>query len=259
MKTEFSNDQYELAYPDGIDNHWWHLARNRILENTVKNLTGPDATVLEVGCGKGIVVKYLRSRGINCTGVELADVKPIAIVEKYIRVRTSAFDISRSERQRYNIILLLDVIEHIPDPVAFLQELVDAFPNLTHVIITVPARQELWSNYDDFYGHYRRYSIDMLKSLSCELHVNGTWEGYFFHSIYPLAWAAANLKKKRETKLTSPHGLAKWVHKLISYAMIFDYRLFPRRVPGTSALACFFIDRNRAQPGAPAEPAKAKR
>lgn len=244
MKTEFSNDQYELAYPDGIENHWWQLARNKILADTIKNLAGPDATVLEVGCGRGIVVKYLRSTEINCTGVELADVKPIAAVEKYIHVRTSALDISSAERQCYNTILLLDVIEHIPDPITFLQELIDAFSNLTHVIITVPACRELWSNYDDFYGHYRRYSVEMLKSLSVELHVNRTWQGYFFHSVYPLAWAAANLKKKRETKLASPHGLAKWVHKLISYAMIFDYKLFPRRVPGTSALACFFLDKS---------------
>ena len=253
MRTEYSDDQYESNYPDGIENHWWHLARNRILVDTIANLVGPDAAVLEVGCGRGIVVKYLRSSGIDCTGVEPADAKPIATIAKYIHVRTNALDISRTQRQRYNTILLLDVIEHIPDPLAFLQELTDAFPNLTHVIVTVPACQELWSNYDVFYGHYRRYTLEMLKNLSEELRVNHTWEGYFFHLAYPLAWAAANVKKSRETKLASPHGLARWAHKFFSYVMILDCKLFPRRVPGTSAIACFFLDKCRAPASAVAD------
>src|SRR5687767_6840539 len=109
MTTEFTADQFKLSYPDDVEDHWWHLTRNRILADTLANLAGSGTRVLEVGCGRGIVVKFLRNRGIDCTGVELGDVTPIESVRSYIQGRTDAVDLPASERQRYNIILLLDV------------------------------------------------------------------------------------------------------------------------------------------------------
>ena len=127
------------------------------------------------------------------------------------------------ERMRYDTILLLDVIEHVSDPASFLRRLSDGFPNLSHLIITVPACQELWSNYDECYGHCRRYSLEMLKSTSIALGADCIWGSYFFHMAYPVGWVAAHLAKKRETKLHVPQGIGRWLHKLISCVMIFDY------------------------------------
>ena len=241
MATEFSDDQYDLAYPDGIENHWWILARNRIVTSVIKKIA--DAVVLDVGCGRGIVVKYLRDKGIDCAGVELAEAKPVFSVRDFVRVGVDAWDLSLKERMRYNTILLLDVIEHVPDPAAFLNRLSEGFPNLSHFIITVPACQELWSNYDEYYGHYKRYSIESLKSIFISLGVDCTMGSYFFHLAYPVGWIAAHLAKKRETKLHAPRGIGKWLHKLISGIMIFDYYILPARLPGMSALACFSLNR----------------
>jgi SAM-dependent methyltransferase len=242
MATEFSDDQYELAYPDGIENHWWNLARNRILTNIVKKFAG--AVVLDVGCGRGLVVKYLRDRGIDCTGVELAMARPLVSVRGHVRVGMDAWDLPLAERIRYDTILLLDVIEHVPDPASFLKRLCEGFPNLTRLVITVPACQELWSNYDECYGHCRRYSLEMLKSTSITPAGACLFAGYFFHLAYPVGWAAAHLAKKRQTTLHAPQGIGIWLHKLISWAMILDYFIFPGSLPGMSALACFSLIQN---------------
>lgn len=241
MATEFSDDQFENAYPDGIENHWWNLARNRILADTVKKFTAAGAGVLDVGCGRGFVVKYLRDQGINCTGVEPARAQPLDSVRKHVRVGADARDLQAAERMRYDTILLLDVIEHVPDPAAFLLRLSDGFPNLSRLIVTVPACPELWSNYDECYGHCRRYSLEMLKNTAAALGADCIWSSYFFHLAYPACWAAAHLAKKRQTTLLAPKGIAIWIHKLISRVMIFDYYFLPGRLPGMSALACFSL------------------
>ena len=61
-------------------------------------------------------------------------------------------------------ISLFDVIEHIEYPIEFLNGLIAHFVNVKYIIITIPAEVELWTNFDVFYGHFKRYnfkSIDM--------------------------------------------------------------------------------------------------
>jgi len=247
MKTSFSNDQYESAYPDGMECHWWTLARSKIVASWISAVSGSNCSVLEVGCGRGIVVKSLQDAGIDCAGVEIANVRPVHAVAQHISVGIDAVELSYGERQRYDTILLLDVIEHISEPVIFLRNLANAFPNLSHIIVTVPARHELWSNYDEFYGHYRRYTPELLEALSTELRWRLNRKSYFFHSLYLPAWLLVKLKKNRKIHLKPPQGLHKLLHRLIAYAMITDYHLFPMSLVGTSVIGCLELGKNAAQ------------
>lgn len=244
MKTEFSDDQFDRNFPDGAEHHWWFLARSRIVASVIR----PRSAVLEVGCGRGIVVKSLREAGIDCSGVELAKARPVPSAEKHVRVGIDAVELPSVERQRYDTILLLDVIEHLPDPASFLQSLANAFPNLSCVIVTVPARQELWSNYDEFFGHYRRYTPEILEALSSQLSWKLTRKSYFFHLVYLPAWIMAKLKKNRETRLKPPQGLNRLIHRLMSYILIVDYYVFPKLLAGTSVVGCFQLGEKRCPP-----------
>src|SRR5688500_1566672 len=132
--TTFSPSQYESSYPDGGEKHWWPLARNRIVRSMVLDGQPAGGAILDVGCGRGFVVESLRAAGLHCDGVEAAHVEPIAGAAPFVRSRMHADWLPEAERQRYDTILLLDVIEHLPDAVAFLRGLVAAFPALSRVI-----------------------------------------------------------------------------------------------------------------------------
>lgn len=116
-ETKFSNDQFASAYPDGIEDHWWSIARSQIVEDTVRTFAGSRASVLEIGCGRGLVVNSLRESGINCSGVELASVEPIDAVKEQVYAGIDATELPQTERQQYDTLLLLDVIEYIEEPV----------------------------------------------------------------------------------------------------------------------------------------------
>jgi SAM-dependent methyltransferase len=244
MKAEFCDDQYQTSYPDGVENHWWHLTRNRLIEQQIRQLSKQHASVLDVGCGRGITVKYLRNKAINCIGVEPAEAKPLQGIEQYILAGKKAEDLSEAERDQYSLLLLLDVVEHIANPDIFLKDLTALFPNLTHVIVTVPARPELWSNYDEFYGHYRRYTLKMTEDLSHQLNWHLLWNFYFFQFPYLPARVITELGWKRAVEMKAPTGISKKIHRFLSYAVTIGNSSRLLGFPGTSISACFDLYRN---------------
>ncbi len=185
MNTVFSEKQFRNIYPDNIQNHFWYHARNSIILRFLKKCKLDSEEILEVGGGRGIVTQFLHNNNLKIKGVELADVSPVKDIEAYFFTGTNALSLSESIRNSISVILLLDVIEHIKAPQAFLEQLINAFPNIRDIVITVPARQELWTNFDEFNGHFMRYNINDLKCLKA-----GTFifrKGHYFnHLLYPV-------------------------------------------------------------------------
>jgi SAM-dependent methyltransferase len=232
--SEFNIEEFDLAYPVGIENHYWTLCRTRILLNILKKNTLLEKNILEIGCGKGVVVQALRNQDINCTGVELADVEPLKAVKNYVTSNQNAINLDKSFRDSISVVLLLDVIEHIEDAEAFLLSIKNAFINATHFVIMVPARKELWSNYDVFYRHYRRYSLTETTKLGNDIKLDLISHCYFFHSLYLVGLVHLKLFGKRSIQVTAPTGMQKFIHIIISTLFFVEYLLIPGRLLGSS-------------------------
>ena len=228
--TEFKADQFQEAYANGIEAHYWSRARNMILRDLVRAV--PVEKWLEVGCGPGIVVNFMRQNGLNVDGVELANVDPVC---EAVVTGTAAGDLPG--RSDYDGLMLLDVIEHIEDATAFLAQMHTDVPNARNIIVAVPARQEIWSNYDERFGHFRRYTRTMLRS---ELEQAG-WTPdrvfYGFRPLYPAALALLALKGKRDTATRAPAGKVRLVHTAIASVLYVESKLPLGLVPGTSVFA----------------------
>ena len=236
MTTVFQGHQYDLSYPDGIENHWWHLTRNRMVLGEVRKVTGPGSAVLDIGCGRGITVRHLRQRGIDCRGVEPGITKAVRGVEDHVRFGQDASDLPGEERSRYDTLLLLDVLEHLVEPATVLAALITRFPRVSTVIITVPARPEIWSNYDEFYGHQRRYTAEMVEDLATMAACEIAYQTYYFRPMYVPARILSALNVRRSTRNRAPKGITKALHRLIAYGMMVDY-ILPGQVPGMGIVA----------------------
>jgi SAM-dependent methyltransferase len=243
MKTAFNQEKFDLAYPPDIESHYWTLARNHIIERQLRATNVVTPKTLEIGCGKGVVVDWFRRKGYDCWGVELAPGSPIHSVEKYIFTGQDAFQLPSEIRCSFDIIFLLDLIEHLPDAVSFLSKVVDSFPNAAYLIITVPARQELWSQYDEYYQHFRRYTIETLENTietTRRCKIKGM--RYFFHVLYvPVSLAVSLFSRPLEIK--APSNLSKPFHYLLSKLCIWDYFLMPHNWYGTSIICRVEISR----------------
>ena len=188
--------------------------------------------VLDVGCGRGLTVDALRREGLSCYGVELADVEPLPAVREFVHAGQDAFALAEDLRRRVTTILLLDVLEHLPAPEEFLAECVRRFESLSRVVITVPARHELWSNYDEFYGHQRRYDRPAARALLAPVGTRRVAAGYFFHALYPALRLRMALGPGREVAVAAPR--LRWPHRVLARAFDLEQRLLPASWYGTS-------------------------
>ena len=85
---------------------------------------------------------------------------------------------------RYDLVLLLDVVEHIQDDLRFLEDLVRDHAKVgARVLVTVPAFPALYCDHDRFLGHHRRYRLDGIERLLKRAGLQVLSSGYLFGSL----------------------------------------------------------------------------
>jgi len=152
-----------------------------------------------------------------------------------VRSGIDCFQIPARERADYDGLLLLDVLEHIAEPIGFLRQIRSAYPNARVLILTVPARTELWSNYDQYFGHFRRYSPQTLAAEVRGADFVNVNARYFFHALYPVMLGAKVWRGNRSTTTHAPDK--PWLHRFIAYCFCVEEWLLPSYVPGASVIA----------------------
>lgn len=235
--TAFDHERFDAIYPPGVERHYWNICRNRVIADRLR-AAGAEGPMLEVGCGKGLVVAALRKRGFDITGVELAAVDVVPAAVGHVTTGTDALRLEEGRRTAVRTILLLDVIEHIEDPVRFLADLRQAYPALRWMVLTVPARQEIFSNYDRFNRHFLRYDRSTLRRHVTSGKEERIRSAYFFHVLYPAARLLLSAKGERKPYFSVPApGLSSLMHRVIAWCFFLEFRLLPRSWWGTSLIA----------------------
>lgn len=230
--TVFKKEQIHEAYPDDISDHYWTRARYKILTKTLLNLGGNK--ILDYGCGDGGFVNYLQNKtDFTAYGYEPAPYKAIAnpVYKKIEDIYEENF------ANGIQIISLLDVIEHIDDPKVLVNEIIEKFKNLRHIIITVPARKELWSNYDEHYGHKLRYNRDELLRFCSQFNkFEISYCGYFFHLLYVPALGLTRFTKRNTSIVPPKSKVSKIIHRILAWILFYEWKIISRKLPGTSLI-----------------------
>jgi len=230
--TAFDEAQRANAYPPGIGEHFWLEARSRIIHRKIGGLAA-GKEVLDLGCGPGVTVAHLRARGLDCFGCDLARYAPAAPgLGDYLWLGQDVFALPRERRARFGVLLLLDVLEHLPEPQPFLARCLAELPAVEHVLVTVPARQELFGTYDAYYGHQRRYDLAGAEALCAAAGLEIVSSGYFFHVLYPTMALQKLIARERSVVFPT----ARWPpwHRFLATLFQLEERLVPRTIPGTS-------------------------
>ena len=213
----------------GQTRHPWEMARL----STVKTLIGRTGLasphVLDIGCGDGFVIRTLRaSLGFErAVGVDVHLTPELCaeLSEPGVEIVST---LPPTPERRFDLLLFLDVIEHVEHPVPFLREHVERrLDDAGWVLLTVPAWQALYSRHDEELRHYRRYSESQLQKEMIAAGLDVVGLGGFFASLLPLR-ALGVARERWFSRATPPKpgdsrdavGVGGWTHgPLLSRAL----------------------------------------
>ena len=189
--------------------HWWYRARRDILSDLIARRIAPpaDARILEIGCGTGHNIDMLRRFGrvdaieVDGTARQLASKRlGHAVMDAPLPELTGV------EEQAYDLIAILDVLEHVEADEAALVSMAQRLKPGGHILITVPAHPWMWSAHDVVNHHKRRYTRRTLKAVIGKAGLKLEMMSWFNSLLFPLA-ATARLAGRLTGKEDSDDAL----------------------------------------------------
>jgi 2-polyprenyl-3-methyl-5-hydroxy-6-metoxy-1,4-benzoquinol methylase len=232
--------RYARHYRDLFERHWWWRSREDLILETLARLRSGNiwGSILDVGCGDGLFFEKLQMMG-RVEGVEM-DPSGVSSEGPWAdRIHICPFDESFQPGRTYALILMLDVLEHLADPLSGLLRAVELLQPDGTILITVPAFPILWTSHDILNRHYRRYTRRTLKTLATQAGAQIHGERYFFHWTGPVKLAMHYKEKILGGTAAVPQVPAPWLNRCLYRLSRVEQGIF-RTVPlpfGSSLLA----------------------
>ena len=113
---------------------------------------------------------------------------------------------SRHNRDRFDVVTALDMLEHLDDDARAVREIARVLKPGGYLVAWVPAYEFLWSEHDDAVGHRRRYVREGLERVlkGAGFHVERC--AYTMTAVLP---AAVGMRLAQATAPAAPHAAPK--------------------------------------------------
>ncbi len=191
--------------------------------------------VMDAGCGIGNFTAVLAPQVAYTLAVDLSP-RNIAVLRERFRDMPEVevaqldleHDIAALQQKQLDTIVCLDVLEHLADDVAMLRSFRAMIRPGGHLLLKVPACPWLFGSVDIASSHYRRYTLQHLRSIACEAGWTPLQVAYTnFFGVFPYWLKSRVLKKTTNFSRTfSPQQLQR-LRRLIPLLQTLDRLLGP--------------------------------
>lgn len=160
------DESYLLLYPGLEEHHFWWKVRRSLVHRLIEHRVDlSQASVLDIGCGSGVTIEYLDRAGAKAVvGVEIDETSTREGSTVEDRIVRGDF-ISMDLEGEHDIVMMLDVLEHLQDDVGALAKVRGLVSDRGLVVLTVPAHMWLWTKHDETNAHFRRYRAREVRDL----------------------------------------------------------------------------------------------
>jgi 2-polyprenyl-3-methyl-5-hydroxy-6-metoxy-1,4-benzoquinol methylase len=237
--VSMADQWFEIAAID----HFWIRRRFDVLRRLAGGLISGAREIAEIGCGHGLLQRQIEEvYGREVTGFDLNE---YALRQNLSRIsKVCCYDIYQEDaalRERFDLIFLFDVLEHVADEDRFFKTLMFHLAPGGKVVVNVPAGMWAYSAYDQAAGHVRRYSIGTLRAAAGrnDLEV-ADWSYWGLPLVPALALRKLWLMGRHDQKKIISAGFdsrTPVINKTLGF--VARCELIPQTLLGTSLMAVF--------------------
>jgi SAM-dependent methyltransferase len=232
------DDVYTAEYARLYREHWWWRVREGILLHKIREIRRgrSSARILDVGCGAGVFFDALEPFG-DIQGIE-SDATAVQQSGRWRGcIHVGELDGTFAPGHRFDLILMLDVLEHLEDPERALRRAAELLTPDGGILVTVPAFDWLWTSHDDLNRHFKRYTASEMRMLLGRAGLTAIETRYLFQSLLLPKLAV----RAKELVSSSPTGVPRVPVRLLNRTLQGWYRLehaIAGRLPfGSSVMA----------------------
>jgi len=231
---------YSAYYRQLYENHWWFRMRERwVLQVLRQNCPANGwGSILDVGCGDGLLFDRLMEFG-DVEGIETSREIVDPANPQFQKIHIGPFDDSFRPGKQYSLILLLDVLEHIPDPGAALRRCESLLKPGGSLLVTVPAFNVVWTNHDVLNHHMTRYRRATLLPLLQKAGFKVEDSAYWFQWAFPVKLAQRFTEKLFRLRPANPKIPLAAVNRALCWLCALEHSILgPLHLPfGTTLFA----------------------
>ncbi len=177
--------------------HFWYRGRHRFLLSALGRVlrTIPPTEKLrgiDLGAGCGGWIAYLQKHQPQWFAeLALADssIDALEYAATCVHPGTPRYQIDLLQlpwENRWDVVFLFDVLEHIPDDVETMRQIYKALRPGGYLLVATPALKFFWTYNDDLAHHVRRYSRGDFARLAEVTDFKLCWSRYFMFFLSPL-------------------------------------------------------------------------
>ena len=210
--------------------NFWFCSRNRLILWALDKYFPKTKNFLEIGCGTGFVLSAIEKKypKLDLYGSEIYSKGLEFAGSRISRAMLFQMDAKRIPfRNEFDVIGAFDVLEHISEDSEVLSMIYKAVKPNGGIILTVPQHKFLWSKYDEFSHHIRRYSRKelILKVKTAGFKIISVTS--FVSLLLPLV-IASRLKwrvSEKEYDSMSQYNLGAFMNNLLEQVLSFELML----------------------------------
>ncbi len=182
----------------GAPEYWWYRARTDLLRTVLEERIGASGLMLDVGSADGPSVGWLDGHGTRI----MLDIDPRGLEPGGVCGSAMALPFAD---ETFDVACAFDVVEHCEPEAQAVKELARVLKPGGRLLLSVPAYQWAWSEFDEENGHHRRYTRSRAERAVENAGLRVTRSTYAFAGVFPF-FAAERLARRVRRGLSRSPG-----------------------------------------------------